>query len=382
MRVAILTPEIGTGTFGTLAGALAAGLSASGLGVELLMARRLAPGEADDPPVPIRSFNRGHTSSSFVPLARYLRSERPDVLLSLSVVANFPALAASRIAKAPTKVVISEHANLSVDLRVEHRWSLKMNSIPFLIRALYGQCDGFVAVSNSVLRDPVLTRVFDPARKPHAVIPNPVRLDVEERAKDDSVAHPWVRDNHDTVVAVGRLVNQKDLDLLIHAVARLTERGRQLRLLILGEGPDRARLEDLVRTLGLQDRVALPGWYANPLPTVAGSQLFALPSRSEGSPLALLEAMALGRPIVAANNPGGASELIRDRTSGLLVRAGDAEALSNGIDELLGDPSLRQALGAEARIRSREFRPQTIGHRYAAFFSWLLEGNAAGLFTG
>src|SRR4051812_945354 len=135
MRVAILTPEIGAGTFGTLAGALAAGLSASGLGVELLMARRPAPGEADAPPVPIRSFNRGHTSSSFVPLARYLHSEQPDVLLSLSVVANFPALAASRIAKAPTKVVISEHANLSVDLRVEHRWSLKMNSIPFLIRA-------------------------------------------------------------------------------------------------------------------------------------------------------------------------------------------------------------------------------------------------------
>ena len=154
-----------------------------------------------------------------------------------------------------------------------------------------------------------------------------------------------------TMLFVGRLVSQKALDVLIAALAKI-EPGIKWRLILVGDGPERAALAGDAARLGVADRIELRGWVAkDALPEIyRGADIFVLPSRDEGMPNALLEAMAAGLPVVATRIAGSA-EVVIDQETGLLVAPEDTEALTAALLRLITSESERARFGTAGRAR-------------------------------
>lgn len=169
----------------------------------------------------------------------------------------------------------------------------------------------------------------------------------------DVAAAPLARpgDGPPVVVSVGRLQHPKDSATLLRAAARLG--GRDWRLELVGDGPDRPALESLHRELGLEGRVRFAGERDDVPELLSRAAVFVLSSRSEGMPLSVLEAMAAGLPVVASR-VGGIPEQVADGVTGLLVPVGDAERLAEALRRLLDDPELRRSLGSAGRTRAEE----------------------------
>jgi len=154
------------------------------------------------------------------------------------------------------------------------------------------------------------------------------------------------------VGAFGRLAPVKNYPLLLEAARRVLD-AEPVTFVIAGDGPERARLERLVGRLGLAEHVYLAGWLPNPYPLLAAVDVVASSSIVEGFGLVLLEAMALGKPVVATE-VGGVAEIVRHGETGLVSPPGDPVALADAILRLLRDPPLRRALGDRGRERARE----------------------------
>ncbi len=188
------------------------------------------------------------------------------------------------------------------------------------------------------------------------VVPNPVVTPaLYERARE-APTHAWFHDGGPpTVLAVGRLTEQKDFPTLLRAFARLRAR-MDARLIVLGEGEERSALERLARELAVEGDLDMPGFVPNPYSYMASAQLFVLSSAWEGSPNALTEALALGRPVVATDCRSGPREILEGGHYGALVPVGDAEALADAMVRTLRAPlpaaTLKQAVTAYTRESS------------------------------
>ena len=158
------------------------------------------------------------------------------------------------------------------------------------------------------------------------------------------------------VGTVGRLSEVKRQDLLIRAVARLTSAFPDVRLLLVGDGDERMRLEALVNELGLKDRVHFAGYQARPERYLQAMTVFALTSRSEGFPVSLLEAWLAGVPAVCSA-VGGIPKVLSHEKDGLLFTPGDETELTAALSRLLSDPGLRSRLAAAGK--------QTLHERYS-----------------
>jgi glycosyltransferase involved in cell wall biosynthesis len=150
------------------------------------------------------------------------------------------------------------------------------------------------------------------------------------------------------LVAVGRLEEQKGMDVLLEAVASLAGRGLDFVVAVAGDGSWRERLERTATGAGIESRVRWMGRVPDPGPLMLAADVFVLPSRWEGLPLTLLEAMARGRAVVASS-VGGIPEVVADGENGVLVPAGDAGALASALERIIESPALRQKLGEGAR---------------------------------
>jgi glycosyltransferase involved in cell wall biosynthesis len=160
------------------------------------------------------------------------------------------------------------------------------------------------------------------------------------------------------LLAVGRLHRLKGFDQLIEAFAQLQD--TNLHLIILGEGAERNNLEVLVKQLGLEKRVLLPGWVSNPLSAYRSARCYVLSSRHESWSMVLVEAMASGCPVVSFACDYGPNEIINHGISGLLVEPGDVDGLSQAIRLVLGDEDLRSRLREGGRRRVEDFRLEVI----------------------
>lgn len=169
-----------------------------------------------------------------------------------------------------------------------------------------------------------------------------------------AVDTPPVPSNRETairnrrVLGIGRLEKEKGFDRLIDAFATIASSQPDWSLRILGEGSARASLEDQVRALGLCERVVMPGWVQPVWDELSESTIFALPSRYEGFPSALLEAMACGVPSLAVDCPSGPNAVITDDQCGLLV-PDDTAALASGLLRLIEDTTFREQIGVAGR---------------------------------
>jgi glycosyltransferase involved in cell wall biosynthesis len=177
-------------------------------------------------------------------------------------------------------------------------------------------------------------------------------IDAEDYTRRQPTAEAKARFGFPTagflIGAAGRLAAEKAFDLLIRSVHALVARGLDARLVILGEGGERAGLERLAAELGIADRVTLPGWQADVRGYFEAMDVFALSSRREGLPNVLLEAMALEVPVVATR-VNGVPRVVQDGRNGFLVEAGDAAGLTTALRGLLTNPGLRELFRAAGR---------------------------------
>ena len=275
-------------------------------------------------------------------VATYLENEEPDCILPSLPRAKAATLLASRLMK-ENPPVIPVLRNFVPARRLRHRRRY-MHLFPFATHFV-GISQGVSESLADVIRIPKerITTIYNPVVTPR--IRSQMALPPE---------HPWFSDNGPPViVSAGRLATQKDHVTLIKAFARLAAR-RPCRLVIVGEGKLRRRLDRLIGRLGLSSRVSLPGWVDNPYSLMARAACFALSSRHEGLGRVLIEALACGCPCVSTDCPAGPAEILQSGNVGALVPVGDDAALAEAMERVLESPPRQGMLEERAAYFSSE----------------------------
>ncbi len=286
------------------------------------------------PDIRVVAFKAKHKSGQLMKLSRYLKTSRPDALFAAGHRYNLLAAWSKRITGDATRVVLSVRNNVSRGLEGENMintW-LRWRSIS----RFYPWADGISAVSRGVADDLTAhTRI-----RPEQVqtLFNPVVTPLLYERAEAPLDHPWFSpDEPPVILGIGRLERQKDFGVLIRAFAEVRLQ-QDCRLMILGEGPLRPKLEALVAELGLKEDVALPGFVENPYAYLLRAGLFVLSSLFEGLPTVLIEAMALKVPVVATDCPSGPREILEEGRYGPLVPMGNATALAGAMLKTLATP--------------------------------------------
>jgi len=280
-------------------------------------------------------------------LANYLRRERPAVLLSSTHLVNVAAPWARSLARVPTRLVLRIITQLSLPtLNVRARFRL------WQARHFYARADAIITNSSGLADD--VARVAGVPREGITTIYDPVLTpEVQDKIRA-ALDHPWFTPGSPPVLlAVARFTLQKDLPTLFKALARVRS-VRPARLIVLGDGKERAKLEALARELGVSADICLPGFVVNPFPYMARASAFVLSSAWEGLPGVLIEAMACGCPVVSTDCPSGPAEILDRGAYGKLVPVGDEAALAEAILATLDAPVDRNRLRARAALFSED----------------------------
>lgn len=353
-RLAIFLPDMRGGGAERVALSLAHGFIDRGHEVDLILVR--AAGELMDVlPAAVRIIDLkvDRIRRATRPLADYLGHDRPDALLAIMWPMTVVAVLARMIAGSPARIAVSDHAILS-----EHYAgrSATLAALRFSTRLLYPRADARIAPSRGIAAD--LARLSGLEHRSIQIIHNPVAVPTAPEANVQDAKSLW-GDAKARILAVGALKPEKDFRVLIEAFA-LLPRDRNARLVIVGEGQLRHELEALTNSLGIADRVALPG-FRDPWPYYASADLFVLPSRSEGFGNVLIEALAAGLPIVSTNCDGP-REILEDGKWGALVPVGDRDTLACAMERALDESNDREAL----KSRAREFDANAAVDAYLA----------------
>lgn len=294
--------------------------------------------------------------AGIVALANYLRMNRPDVLLSAAKHVNLAALWARCIARVSVPLVlrVSNHVSRSAG-NTRHKPRL---FIWWLIRRLYNWADAIITVSNGIAEDiGVHTSI---PRERIVTIYNPVFTPVLREKAEEALEHPWLAPGSPPLVlGVGRLAAQKDFATLVRAFSRVHDQ-RPARLVILGEGKWRDRIGMLVRDLGVDADVELPGYVDNPLAWMSRASVFVLSSAWEGLPGVLIEALACGCPVVSTDCPSGPAEILDGGAYGQLVPVGNDIVMAEAILSTMDAPPDSERL----RDRAAEFSVDHAVDRY------------------
>lgn len=287
-------------------------------------------------------------------LGRVVRKEKPDVVhlnLPHSYSAHYSIAAPVARSAGASAVVSTEHLTMISPMRLRGR-----------LRALMTRSvDRIITLSESNRRDLISAHGLpgDPIRVVMNGVPDPTPIDAARRA--EARARFGAGSGDVLLVMVGALEERKGHRFLFDALRRV--RVESWRLGIVGTGAEEAALEAAARASGLGDRVVFAGYEPDVPPVLAAADVVVLPSSMEGMPLVLLEAMAVGRPVVATA-VFGVPELFEGSEAAKLVAFGDADGLSNALTALIEDASLRDAMGRAARARYED--RHTAAHMAAA----------------
>lgn len=272
-------------------------------------------------------------------MALYLRRRRPAAVLTHRIREDLFSLKAARLAATGTPVFVTVHGPLG--MKLDHLPRGKGAQRRAQVLRWYPRNHGIVAISEETATD--LRRLLGP-QAPITVIPNPVVTPQILEAAQAPIDHPWFEPGAAPVlVFAGRLEREKDLPTLLRAFAILRQ-GLDCRLLIIGDGRLRPEIESERDALGLQGSVELPGWAANPYPYLRRADLVVLSSVWDALPTVLIEALALGTPVVSTACGSGPREILGEGRYGPLVPPRDPQALAAALAQTLARPLPRERL--------------------------------------
>ena len=357
MKVALLCRDIGCGGIQSVVVTLGNQLVRKGLSVDLIVLRgggkflcKLSP-EVNVIDLGCTSQPLGllFPSSTF---AAYFKKGKPDTVISFGNSTNNLAAWAKLLLGLSFRLFVSEHSTFGARMICDsafHRWRRTVRS-----RFLYKQADLCVCVSQGVADDLAALSIV-PEEKLR-VIYNPISGSHLTELADFPVRHPWLQPGQPPVIlSVGRLMRLKGLDDLLKAFEILRRKwNANARLMLLGEGPDRARLEKMAETLGIADAVFFAGYQENPYAYMAKASLLALTSHYEGFGNVLAEALACGTNVVSTDCKSGPREILENGKWGRLVPVGDFEALAEAMRDALAAPLPAEKLKARAAYFSIE----------------------------
>lgn len=285
---------------------------------------------------------------------RYIQEMKqinPDIILSFL---PEPCFIAGLCKKNVGKILIgSERANPYV----EYRSPLHKAMVSWL----YPKLDGFVFQT-----DDAKTYFGKKVQKKSVIIGNPISVPEQFRKLPEQRLKE--------IVSVGRFTPEKNYTMLLRGFGRVVKRNKDYVLKIYGKVDERLKLKELSNELGISDRVFFMGQVDNVLERIRNASVFVLSSISEGMPNALMEAMALGLPVVATDCPsGGPKQLIRDGENGLLVQNNNEEALAYAINRVIEDEQLSHNLSINALGIADEYSEEKICHQWKAYIESVVE---------
>ena len=346
LRIAFYMHDLSGGGVERMRLTLIAALRARDLEVTLVLGKKQGP-MLQLLPTDLKIIELGtrRTICAVSRLARFMRAEGPDVLVSSLDHNNIAAMLARRLSHSSIRLVICQHNALSVECRSGWKYRL----VPWAYWALQQEADAIVAVSHGVARD--LSKTARIPLRRISVIYNPViEAGFLERAACPA-PHFWLRKKDRPVfVFVGRLTAQKDVFTLLEAIKIVLLRSNA-RLILLGEGEDEQALRRFACDAGIAHAVAFVGFQANPLPWIHHADALVSSSRFEGLGNAIVEALACGTQVISTDCPYGPAEVLLQGKLGTLVPVGDPSALAEAIARhhpLPYDP-------AQLRARSGDF---------------------------
>ncbi|MBV8686767.1 MAG: glycosyltransferase [Alphaproteobacteria bacterium] len=345
-RLAFLLPNMGGGGAERVALNLIRDFVGRGYEVDLVLVR--AGGEllAMLPPeVRVVDLGAHRLVAAIRPLARYLRERRPHALQARMWPLTVVAILSRLLARVPTRIVVSDHAPLSLQYAGQRR---TLRLLKATVRLFYPKADARVVVSSGSADD--LAALGGIARPSIHVLHNPVP-DPGPPVRDPAIDALW-GEADGRLVTAGTLKPEKNHLLLIRAFALLRRHGRAARLMILGDGAMMPALRAEAARLGIAEDVLLPGFVANPSAYLASADLFVLSSDFEGFGNVLIEAMRLGLGIVSTDCPHGPAEILDGGRFGRLVPCGDPAALAEGMEAALAQPADGPALRRRAEALS------------------------------
>ncbi len=364
-KVFIYLPDLAAGGVERLTLNLLPLLSAAGYDPTLVLNTRTGALLPHVPAnVPIISLDVARTLHVPGKLARLLRQERPEILLSNLGHNNIIAIWARALSRTSTRVVVCQHNALSQEAKLKGNWQHRV--LPLVSRLFLRFADGIIAVSQGVADD--MAEMLNLPKSAISVIYNPVLTEAFDARSIADVAHPWFAPGSPPIViGVGRLVPQKDFATLLRAFA-LLRRKLPCRLVLVGDGPERHTLSTLADTLDVASDVGFLGFQENPLPYIKRAAVLAMSSVYEGFGNVLVEAMGCGTPVVSTDCPYGPSEILIAGQLGTLVPVGDETRLAQALEETLRNPPPSDRL----RHRANDFSTSNISADYVALFDRLL----------
>jgi glycosyltransferase involved in cell wall biosynthesis len=331
-KVALILPDLRGGGAERVALALADHFISAGDEVDIVL---LGSGGELLPLVPecarVIELKASRFRGALLGLVHFFRTRRPDSTQALMWPVTVLAVIAHRIAGKPGRLVLSEHGTLSKHYRASRP---KLAALKATARLFYPAADARICVSHGTAED--IAAISGMARDRFEVIYNPVALPKQATVISPEIESLWPKGGR-RILAVGSLKPDKNHRLLLKAFALVHEE-EPAALMILGEGPLRSELEQLTRTLGIADRVVMPGFFLDPWAVYASADLFVLSSDHEGYPLVLLEALHSALPVVSTDSGSGPSEILGGGRYGKLTPVGDARALAHAMRSALDKP--------------------------------------------
>jgi glycosyltransferase involved in cell wall biosynthesis len=318
-------------------------------------------------PVTVLSEARHSALTLCMKIVTFLREQRPDIVHTHKYKDNI--LGACAAAAAGVPVVVRVVHGMTEPFK--GKAYVKMMGYEFVDRLVTSaRVNKVIAVSSNI--EAVLGRLYGT----HKVVQIHNGINLEKirpsRDRESLVGTLGIGTDDQIVGTVGRLVPVKGHDVLLQAASSLLKRRRNLKFLIVGDGPLMSRLAGLARELGIEKEVILAGQRDDVYDLVTCMDIFTLPSTHEGIPMVLLEALALKRPVVASR-VGGIPEVVENGISGLLVEPSNVTELEQGIDRILQDRSYANGLGQAGRVQVEEnFSSTLMGKKTAHLYASLL----------
>jgi glycosyltransferase involved in cell wall biosynthesis len=300
---------------------------------------------------------------------KFLKNKKPDLLVSSLPAPDLLSLWACRILgeQAPSHIISSQNV-WSDHVKEFKTWRAYIRHKGMILFDRWA--DHFAAVSGAVSEE--LQNVFNVQDNKITVIPNSLDLQKIQQQRHENPDHKWLFPGreHKVAIAVGRLNLQKDFETLIKAMPKVRKTLGDVKLIILGEGTEREKLETLRHKMALDEHIDLPGFKDNPFALVAASDVFILSSQWEGFGNVTIEALSVGTPVVATNCPGAPAEILENGKYGRLVERKNPNALAEGIIDVLNGnhPPEDVLLG-----RAQDYSIETVTDMYETLFRKVLK---------